>query len=58
MVRRVAGLTDNDRRSLAVETLYGQALLLGHHPIRPADAAVVNRSMLGLFNQAFGELGE
>ena len=58
LVRRVACLADAERRSLAIETLYGQALLLGHHPIRPADAVIVNRSILGLFNHAFGELGE
>ena len=37
---------------LAVESLYGQALMLGHHPIRPADAALLNTSFLGLLNRA------
>ena len=38
--------------ALAVEALYGQALLLGYHPMRPADAALLNRSFLGLLDRA------
>ncbi|MFC0437202.1 HSP90 family protein [Kutzneria buriramensis] len=52
LVRRVCGLTDPDLVGLSVEALYGQALLLGYHPIRPADAALLNRSFLGLLDQA------
>jgi molecular chaperone HtpG len=52
LVRRVCGLTDPGLIKLAVEALYGQALLLGYHPIRPADAALLNRSFLGLLDQA------
>ncbi len=52
LVRRMVGLTDPDLIRLAVEALYGQALLLGYHPIRPADAALLNRSFLGLLDQA------
>lgn len=52
LVRRVCGLTDPELIKLAVEALYGQALLLGYHPIRPADAALLNRSFLGLLDQA------
>ncbi|MFI0447709.1 HSP90 family protein [Actinomadura sp. 6N118] len=37
---------------LAVQALYGQALLLGHHPLRAADTAVLNRSFLGLLDWA------
>lgn len=44
LVRRISALRD--------EALYGQALLLGYHPIRPADAALLNRSFLGLLDQA------
>ena len=39
---------------LAVEALYGQALLLGHHPLRPADTALLNQSFLGLLDRAMG----
>jgi molecular chaperone HtpG len=52
LVRRVAALTDPALVGLAVESLYGQALLLGHHPIRPADAALLNSSFLGLLSRA------
>lgn len=52
LVRRICLLDDPDLIRLAVESLYGQALLLGYHPIRPADAALLNRSFLGLLEQA------
>jgi molecular chaperone HtpG len=52
LVRRISGLGDEDLVRLSVEALYGQALLLGHHPIRPADAALLNSSFLGLLNKA------
>jgi molecular chaperone HtpG len=55
LVRRVSVLGDPDLVSLAVEALYGQALLLGYHPIRPADAALLNTSFLGLISKAVGE---
>lgn len=52
LVRRITELGDEALVTLAVESLYGQALLLGHHPIRPADAALLNSSFLGLLNHA------
>jgi molecular chaperone HtpG len=57
LVRRVTSLASDrpDQAALiglAVEALYGQALLLGYHPIRPADAALLNGSFLGLLNLA------
>jgi molecular chaperone HtpG len=52
LVRRISELGDDDLVRLAVEGLYGQALLLGHHPLRPADAALLNSSFLGLLNKA------
>ncbi|MBM7789230.1 HSP90 family protein [Tenggerimyces flavus] len=52
LVKRICGLTDPELVRLAVEALYGQALLLGYHPIRPADAQLLNRSFLGLLDQA------
>lgn len=55
LVRRVTALGDPELVALAVEALYGQALLLGHHPIRPADAALLNTSFLGLLDRAVGE---
>ncbi|MEQ0561162.1 HSP90 family protein [Amycolatopsis sp. NEAU-NG30] len=52
LVRRICLLDDDTLRGLAVESLYGQALLFGRHPIRPAEAALLNRSFLGLLEQA------
>lgn len=52
LVRRVIKLADPMLIGLAVEALYGQALLLGYHPIRPADAALLNSSFLGLLGRA------
>jgi molecular chaperone HtpG len=52
LVRRITALTDESLIGLAVEALYGQALLLGYHPIRPAEAALLNSSFLGLLNRA------
>jgi molecular chaperone HtpG len=52
LVRRVTALADPELVALAVEALYGQALLLGYHPIRPADAALLNTSFLGLLGRA------
>jgi molecular chaperone HtpG len=55
LVRRVASLDDPTLVKLATQALYGQALLLGYHPIRPADAALLNSSLLGLLNRAVVE---
>ncbi|GAA4595257.1 molecular chaperone HtpG [Actinoplanes octamycinicus] len=55
LIRRVAALGDAELAALAVESLYGQALLLGHHPIRPADAALLTTSFLGLLDRAVPE---
>ncbi len=52
LVRRMASLNDRELTQLAVEGLYGHALMLGYHPITPADSALVNRSFLGLLDQA------
>jgi molecular chaperone HtpG len=52
LVRRITELADDDVVRLAVESLYGQALLLGHHPLRPADVALLNTSFLGLLDKA------
>lgn len=55
LVRRVTGLPGRELVTLAVQVLYGQALLFGHHPLRPADTALVNQSLLGLLNHAVGD---
>ncbi|MEV0403350.1 HSP90 family protein [Actinoallomurus sp. NPDC050550] len=52
LTRRITALTETGLIELAVQALYGQALLLGHHPLRAADTAVLNRSFLGLLDWA------
>lgn len=48
VVRRLSAITDRTLLNTAVEALYGQALLMTHRPLRPADTALLNR--------AFGDL--
>ncbi|MER6900648.1 HSP90 family protein, partial [Amycolatopsis sp. NPDC000740] len=52
LVRRISRLENAELTALAVESLYGQALLLGRHPLRPADSALLNRAFLGLLDHA------
>ncbi|MCO8277599.1 HSP90 family protein [Actinoplanes sp. TRM 88003] len=52
LVRRVTAIADPGLAGLAVESLYGQALMLGGHPIRPADAALLTSSFMGLLDRA------
>ncbi|MFC5748974.1 HSP90 family protein [Actinomadura rugatobispora] len=52
LVRRVTTLADPLLIRLVVEAMYGHALLQGHHPMRPADTATLNRSFLGLVEWA------
>lgn len=52
LVRRLTTIEDPTVTRLTVEGLYGQALMQGNHPIRPADSALMNRSFLGLLEQA------
>ena len=52
LVRRITTLSEPELAGLAVETLYGQALMLGHHPLRPADSALLTTSFLGLLDRA------
>jgi molecular chaperone HtpG len=52
VVQKIAELADASLAGLAVQALYGQALLQGHHPLRPDDSALLNRSFLGLLDWA------
>ncbi|WP_409463862.1 HSP90 family protein [Amycolatopsis sp. GA6-003] len=52
LVQRISRLDNAELTALAVESLYGQALLLGRHPVRPADSALLNRAFLGLLDRA------
>lgn len=48
VIRTLAEIADAALLGTAVEALYGQALLMTHRPLRPADTALLNR--------AFGDL--
>ncbi len=57
VVRRIVELPDPNLAGLGVQALYGQALLSGHHPLRPEDSAMLNRSFLGLLDWAMASPG-
>ncbi|WP_037604556.1 HSP90 family protein [Streptacidiphilus rugosus] len=52
LVRRIAGIAEPELAGVAVESLYGQALLLSRRPLTAADSALLNRSFLGLLDWA------
>ncbi|MGW8355035.1 HSP90 family protein [Streptomyces wedmorensis] len=52
LIRRIAGLPDAGLTGTAVESLYGQALLMSQRPLRPADSTLLNRAFLGLLEWA------
>ncbi|MFV2085099.1 HSP90 family protein [Micromonospora sp. LOL_021] len=53
LIRRLAAQPAGAALRNAVEALYGQALLAGHHPLRAVDSAALNRSFLALLDRAF-----
>ncbi|MFD3805415.1 HSP90 family protein [Streptomyces sp. NPDC058619] len=52
LVRRISTLPDGELTGTAVESLYGQALLMSQRPLRPADSTLLNRAFLGLLEWA------
>jgi len=52
IVRRLAQIQERDLLTAAVESLYGQALLMTHRPLRPSDAALLNRAFAELLSRA------
>ncbi|MGW4205640.1 HSP90 family protein [Streptomyces sp. NPDC004726] len=52
LIRRVAALPDAELTATAIESLYGQALLMSQRPLRPADSTLLNRAFLGLLEWA------
>ena len=52
VARRLARITDQALLTAAVESLYGQALLMTHRPLRPADSALINRAFSELLQRA------
>ena len=57
VVGKIIQLAEPGLIALAVQALYGQALLQGHHPLRPDDSALLNRSFLGLLDWAMRPAG-
>jgi molecular chaperone HtpG len=51
-VRRLLEVRDPALASMGVESLYTRALLMGHHRLRAADLAALDRSFLGLLHRA------
>ena len=52
IVRRLAQIKERELLTAAVESLYGQALLMTHRPLRPSDAALLNRAFAELLSRA------
>lgn len=52
IVTRLARISDQALLTAAVQSLYGQALLMTHRPLRPADAALINRAFSELLSRA------
>jgi molecular chaperone HtpG len=55
LIRKVAGVRERKRLGRAVEMLYVQALLLGHHPLSSKEMAVLNGGILALIEDFTGE---
>jgi molecular chaperone HtpG len=53
-VQRLLGVRDPALAAIGIESLYTRALLMGHHRLRPADLAAMDRSFLGLLDRAIG----
>jgi molecular chaperone HtpG len=51
-VQRLLGVRDPALAAIGVESLYTRALMMGHHRLRPADLAAMDRSFLGLLDRA------
>jgi molecular chaperone HtpG len=48
LVRKIAKIADEKLLRLSVQMLYVQSLLLGHHPLRSKEMALLNEGLLGL----------
>jgi molecular chaperone HtpG len=54
VVRKVAAVRDSKQLARAVEMLYVQALLLGHHPLNRREMEVLNSGILALIESYTG----
>jgi molecular chaperone HtpG len=57
LVRRIGALKEAGLIGTAVQSLYGQALLMAQRPLRPADSALLNQAFIGLLEWATHEEG-
>lgn len=55
LVRKLVAVADSKRLGRAVQMLYVQALLLGHHPLGAAELRVLNDGLLAMVGEAMGE---
>jgi molecular chaperone HtpG len=51
-LRRLALTRDPELQLVAIEALYAQALVMGRHPLRPFDNALVSRALPALIDRA------
>jgi molecular chaperone HtpG len=58
LVRKIAGLTDRALLRRAVEMLYIQALLLGHHPLSSKEMALLNSGLTSLIEWGISASGK
>ena len=58
LIRRIGSLGEPELIGTAVESLYGQALLMAQRPLRPADSALLNRAFIGLLEWATNGEGD
>ena len=56
LVCGMIAVEDRALAAIAVEALYGQALLLSSRPVRAAESALLNRAFLGLLEHAVGRV--
>ncbi len=54
LVRKLAGVRDKKLVKQAVQMLYVQALLLGHHPLRQKEMGLLGEGLLALIERAAG----
>jgi molecular chaperone HtpG len=54
LVRKLSAMPDGARRNRAVQMLYVQALLLGHHPLSATELTLLNDGLLGIIEDTVG----
>jgi molecular chaperone HtpG len=48
VVRRLAAIHDEEHRTIYLQLLYVQALLLGQHPLQARELAILNKGLVSL----------